>query len=80
MHTQESLAKISIAKKGENNAMYGIASENHPLYGKKGENHPKYGILHSEETKLKMSIAKGTTIYLYSSDKSILVKTFTSFS
>lgn len=45
-----------------------------------GENNPMFGIslLHTAETKAKMSVAKGTSIYVYSSDKSTLINTFTS--
>jgi group I intron endonuclease len=58
-HSNESLAKMSIAKKGENHPMFGITSENHPMFGKtheleslvkmseakKGENNPMFGII-----------------------------------
>lgn len=37
-----------------------------------------FGKVLSDEAKLKMSIAKGTTIYLYTQDKSQLINTFTS--
>ena len=37
-----------------------------------------YGKLHSLETKAKISVAKGTTIYVYSSDQSTLINTFSS--
>ena len=41
-------AKMSAAKKGEDN----------PCLGRIGENHPMFGITHTEETKAKMSAAK----------------------
>jgi hypothetical protein len=42
---KERRKKISEAKKGENNPMFGI----------KGENHPMFGIKHTEDTKTKIS-------------------------
>jgi group I intron endonuclease len=66
-HTEETIAKICEAMTGEN----------HPLFGKTGENSPNFGKNHSSETKLKMSLAKGTVIYLYDSHGS-LVNTFPS--
>jgi len=57
-HSQESIALISEALKGDN----------HPLFNKN----------HSNETKVKMSIAKGTTIYVYPTDKFKLENKFTS--
>lgn len=38
----------------------------------------KKGIILSEDTKLKMSISQGTSIYVYCSDKSTLLYIFTS--
>jgi hypothetical protein len=43
----------------------------------RGENHSMFGKTHSEESKLKMSMAKGITIYLYSLDLN-LIQTFPS--
>jgi group I intron endonuclease len=43
-----------------------------------GENHPFYGKTHSEETLAKISKARGTTVYVYSSDKFSLIYTFPS--
>jgi len=66
-HTKESIAKMSEAQRNINRT---------------GENHPRgmLGRTHSVETLAKMSIAKGTTIYVYSSDKSLLINTFFSLS
>lgn len=48
------------------------------MFGKnKGEN-PFFRRTHSEETLAKMRVARGTTIYVYSTDKSTLVNTFSS--
>jgi len=44
---------------------------------KKGQNNPMFGTTHNEDTKLKISIARGITIYVYCSDKSTLLYTFT---
>ena len=63
-HTEQSLVKFS--------------GENHHMFEKnKGEN-PFFGRTHSEETLAKMRVARGTTIYVYSIDKSTLVNTFSS--
>ena len=43
----------------------------------KRENHPNFNKTHSEQTKDKMSRAKGTTIYVYSLDHQ-LINTFSS--
>ena len=49
-HCKETKRKMSEAKKGKDN----------PMYGKKGENHPMYGKHHTEETRKKLSkIHKG---------------------
>ena len=45
MKRPEARRKLSEARKGENN----------PMYGRTGENHPNYGKPRSEETKRKMS-------------------------
>lgn len=68
---------MSFSKLAENNPMFGKRGKNNHMFGKKGVNHPIFGTSHSEETKLKMSIVKGTTIYVYSSDNNTLVNTFT---
>jgi hypothetical protein len=47
-HSLESLLKISEAKKGINN----------PMYGKLGEESPRYGEKHSKEVRTKISMAK----------------------
>ena len=70
-HTDEALAKMSIANTGERNPNYGKTGEQSPLYGKHpseetlakrsiaytGEGNPNYGKHHSEETKRKISEA-----------------------
>jgi len=56
-------------------------SEEHKLNISKarlGELHPMYGRNHSDSTKIKMSIAKGTPIFVYSNDSNTLVYNFTS--
>lgn len=84
-HTEESLAKMSEASKGKIFSSETIAKlskvksgENNPMYGKLGENHPMHGKTHSTKTKAKMSLARGTTVYVYNSDKSTLVNSFPS--
>jgi len=69
-HTEETIALMSLAKSGENNAMF----------GKSGENHPRgmLGKTHSPETLAKLSAVNGTTVYVYSSDGSTLLNTFPS--
>lgn len=70
--SEEMKVKLSEARKGENNPMYGRSGELAPNYGKQwseesraklsasnsGENHHMYGKHHSEETKKKMSKAR----------------------
>jgi group I intron endonuclease len=79
-HTPESLAKFS----GENHSRYGKShsAKTRALISlaNSGRNNSMYGrsLLHSVETKEKMSAAKGRTIYLYTSDKSSLINTFNS--
>jgi group I intron endonuclease len=62
-HTEETKTKMSIAKSGKNNPMFGIY--------KTGENNPMYGKTHSVQTLDKMSIAKGTAIYVYDTQGSL---------
>jgi hypothetical protein len=59
IRSDESKAKMSKSKSGENNPMYGVRlfGENNPNYGNIGELNPLYGKNISEETKQKMSIA-----------------------
>ena len=71
-HNQDTLDKLSEAKSGENNPMFGKTGEKHPRYGKKhtqdtldkmsvsqsGEKHPRYGKKHTQDTLDKMSEAK----------------------
>ena len=61
-HTKQSLAKFS----GENHHMFGRTDEKNPFFGR------------SEETLAKMRDARGTTIYVYSTEKSTLENTFCS--
>jgi len=77
-HTEDSLEKMSIIKLAENNPMFNKKGKDNHMFGKKGVNHPIFGTLRTEESKLKISIANGTAIYVYTSDKSTLVNTFTS--
>jgi len=91
LHTAEAIAKMSNAKIGENHPMFGITGENHPLFGKShtpetilkmseakiGNNHPLFGKNHTTLSKAKMSSAKGTPIYVYVI-QGTLVNTFSS--
>jgi group I intron endonuclease len=77
-HSEETLAKMSEAKSGENNPMFGRTGENNPrgMQGKthseesllkmskaqSGENNPMSGKIHKEETIARMSVAKGGSI------------------
>lgn len=79
----EAIVKANI--KGENHPMFGITGENHPLFGKhhSAETIKKMSIAHkgqalSEETKEKISLIKGTKIYVYSSNNVELINTFNS--
>jgi group I intron endonuclease len=47
VRSEETRAKISASKKGENN----------PMFGKTGENHPVFGKTRSEETKQRISLS-----------------------
>ncbi|BDC33838.1 hypothetical protein EMPS_mp25 (mitochondrion) [Entomortierella parvispora] len=71
IHTEESKAKISESRKGQKRS-----EETNAKF--KGENNVMYGRNHLAESKLKMSMAKGTTIYVYTLDKSNLINTFPS--
>ena len=82
-HTEEALAKISLALSGENHPMFGKShsEETKALMSevRSGENHPMFGLSHSDITKSRMSAAKGgSTIYVYNKDKSSLVYSFPS--
>jgi group I intron endonuclease len=68
-HSEETKAKISLANTGEKNSMFGIYLT--------GEKNSMFGKTHSIETLDKMSIAKGTAIYVYDTQGS-LVYTFSS--
>jgi group I intron endonuclease len=74
-HSEESLIKISEGNLGK---IYTELTKAKMSEAKKGENHPMYGRTHLKESLEKMSIYKGTPIYVYSSDKSILINTFPS--
>lgn len=87
-HNEESKALMGEAKIGKNNPMFGKKGENNHLFGIlhsveriakiSGENNNMYGKTHSDDSKNRMSISKGTAIYVYSSDKSKLIYTFPS--
>lgn len=77
-HLEESLSKMSLAKSGESNPMFNKKGEENHMFGKKGKDHPIFGTFHTKETKLKMSIAKGTPIHIYSFEDSTLVNSFPS--
>lgn len=76
-HSAETKALISEALSGIKNPMFGKIREDHPIIGKKGESNPMFDKSHSVETKIKMSAIKGTIIYVYDSQGS-LVNTFNS--
>ncbi len=46
------------------------------VFGKNKRENPLFGRTHSEETLAKMRVARGTTIYVYSTDKSTRRKYF----
>lgn len=50
---------------------------NHPMFGIKGEDHPLFGKTHSALSKAKMSTSKGTAIYVYNINGT-LVNSFSS--
>lgn len=68
-HTEEAKAKISEAMSGDKNPMFYI--------DRTGENNPMFGKIHTVQTKAKMSIVKGTAIYVYDTQGS-LAYTFSS--
>jgi len=70
-------AKIKIGK-GQKRIIKSIEHKIKLSEAKLGENHPMFGRNHSTNTLLKMSIAKGTPIFVYNSDNTTLVYTFTS--
>lgn len=78
----ETKIKISKALSGNGNPMFENyhSAETKALMREASlaGNNPMFGKEHSAETKDKMSAAQGTTIYVYSSDKSTLLYTFTS--
>ena len=54
--SDETKHKMSEAKKGENNPMYGKHHSEETLIKIRGENNPMYGKHHSDETKQKISV------------------------
>lgn len=70
-HTKATRELMSLVKSGEKNPMYGREGDKNPNYGNPNKYKP------SPETKEKMSIAQGTTIFLNSSELT-LVDPFTS--
>jgi len=80
--SEETRLKISQAVKGEKNGMFGKTHSKHSKelmsLAQLGQNNHQWGKQLPESTKLALSIAKGTTIYVYSSDKSKLIYTFNS--
>lgn len=49
------------------------------MFGRTGENHPRFGLIHSEDTRTKMSLARGgNSISLISVDDKIIIETFSS--
>jgi group I intron endonuclease len=92
-HTKEALTKMKEAKKDKTLSIQTKAKISAALLGKlvsaetkalislskSGKNHPLYGKSRSIDTRDKISITSGTAIYVYSSDKSTLINTFSSF-
>jgi group I intron endonuclease len=77
--TEEHKANINLAVKGIRKEI--PKTEKHKALisaANKGVNHSLFGRNHTESAKLAISIAKGTTIYVYCSDKSTLLYTFIS--
>lgn len=70
-HTEETKLKTSETRKGQKRT-----KETNAKF--KDENNVMYGRNHLAETKIKMSMAKGTTIYGYTSDKFNIINTFSS--
>lgn len=75
LYTEKAKAKISKSMNGGN---YSEETKSLMSLVKLGKNHPLYGKNHSLDTLKKMSIAKGTPIFVYNSDGITLVNTFTS--
>jgi group I intron endonuclease len=78
----ETLTKMSLALSEKNNPMFGRKHSEETLAlmseAFSGVNNPMFGRTHSAEILAKMSTAQGTNIYVYSSDKSTLINTFSS--
>jgi group I intron endonuclease len=69
-HSEQTKFKMSLSKVGDKNSMYGISLS--------GEDNGFFGKIHSELTRSKMRKAKGTSIFIYTTDQSILLHTFDS--
>lgn len=72
LHSDESIAKMSEVQKNIDRT--GVKN---PMHGRIGDLHPTFGLSHSIASKAKISEAKGTTIFVYDSEGS-LVNTFNS--
>ena len=68
-HTEETLAKMREAKKGNKHPLFGKTHSKETLNrmsaALKGKNNPLFGITPSEETKTKISVALGTAIEVF---------------
>jgi group I intron endonuclease len=72
LHSEDSIARMSeIQRNIDRTAM------NNPMYGKIGDNHPRFGKSHTIDSRTKISETKGTIIYVYNSEGS-LVNSFSS--
>lgn len=85
VHTEESKVKIGETHKGKtgiNSPNFGkiISAETKVLMSLalSGKNHPMYNKNHSEESKNKISISNGTSIFVYLSDGKTLINSFSS--
>ena len=56
-HTEKTKKKISLAKLGEKNAMFGRTGKKNPMFGRTGEKHPNFGKHPTEASKKKMRIS-----------------------
>lgn len=72
LHSEESIVKMSAIQRNINRT-----GENNPMYGKVGNAHPTFGLSHSIASKLKISEAKGTNIFVFNSE-GLLINTFPS--
>jgi group I intron endonuclease len=76
-HSTQTLALMSLAKSGENHPR-GMLGKTHSAETLTLMSLAKKDRTHTSETLAKMSAAKGTTVYVYNNDKTILVNTFSS--